>query len=62
MVRYKARRSSGLYGKFKRRRLFAGTLIVAAHERAVREGFKATDDAMVVERMGQPVFVIEGEA
>ncbi len=36
-------------------------LIVAAHERAAREGLEATDDAMVVERCGKPVYVLEGE-
>lgn len=30
------------------------------HERALREGFSATDDAMLVERMGRPVCVVEG--
>ena len=41
---------------------FQRDLIVAAHQRAVREGFDATDDAMVVERMAKPVCVVEGEA
>ncbi|MGH7871485.1 MAG: 2-C-methyl-D-erythritol 4-phosphate cytidylyltransferase [Candidatus Binatia bacterium] len=40
---------------------FRRDIIVAAHEKAAREGFTATDDAMVVERTGQPVIVIEGE-
>lgn len=40
---------------------FRRELIVAAHEKAAREGFEATDDAMVVEWMGEPVFVVEGE-
>jgi 2-C-methyl-D-erythritol 4-phosphate cytidylyltransferase len=35
--------------------------IVAAHERAVRENVTATDDAALIEWMGQPVFVLEGE-
>ncbi len=41
--------------------IFHRELIVAAHELAVRDGYDATDDAMVVERMGKPVFVVEGE-
>jgi 2-C-methyl-D-erythritol 4-phosphate cytidylyltransferase len=40
---------------------FRRELIVEAHERAAREGFEATDDAMLVEQMGNPVHVIEGE-
>jgi 2-C-methyl-D-erythritol 4-phosphate cytidylyltransferase len=40
---------------------FGRELIVAAHEKAAREGFEATDDAMVVERLGKPVFVVAGE-
>jgi len=40
---------------------FRRELIVEAHDRAVREGFTATDDAMLVERMGKPVWVIDGE-
>jgi 2-C-methyl-D-erythritol 4-phosphate cytidylyltransferase len=35
--------------------------IMEAHDRAVREGIEATDDAMLVERMGKPVWVIDGE-
>ena len=40
---------------------FRGKLIVEAHQWAVRERFEATDDAMLVERMGKPVWVIDGE-
>ena len=40
---------------------FRRKLIVEAHDKAVREGFTATDDAMLVERMGMPVWVIDGE-
>jgi 2-C-methyl-D-erythritol 4-phosphate cytidylyltransferase len=40
---------------------FHRELIVAAHDWAVREGVEATDDAMVVERMDRPVFVVAGE-
>jgi 2-C-methyl-D-erythritol 4-phosphate cytidylyltransferase len=35
--------------------------IAAAHERAVRENVTATDDAALIEWMGRPVFVLEGE-
>ena len=41
--------------------VFKRELIVAAHERAAREGAHVTDDAMVVERTGVPVYVLEGE-
>jgi 2-C-methyl-D-erythritol 4-phosphate cytidylyltransferase len=40
---------------------FQRDLIVEAHNRAVREGIHATDDAMLIERMGKPVFVVEGD-
>ncbi|NWF57384.1 MAG: 2-C-methyl-D-erythritol 4-phosphate cytidylyltransferase [Syntrophaceae bacterium] len=40
--------------------LFDYDLILKAHEEARREGFGATDDAMLVERLGIPVKVIEG--
>jgi 2-C-methyl-D-erythritol 4-phosphate cytidylyltransferase len=39
---------------------FRKELIVEAHERASREVVEATDDAMLVEAMGKPVFVLEG--
>lgn len=41
--------------------VFERDLIVAAHDRAERDGAEVTDDAMVVERIGVPVFVIDGE-
>jgi len=41
--------------------IFQRDLIVAAHDWAAREGIEATDDAMVVERMGKPVFAVDGE-
>lgn len=41
--------------------VFRRDLIVAAHDRAEREGAEATDDAMLVERIGEPVFVLDGE-
>lgn len=40
---------------------FRRELIVRAHEQAERDGVEATDDAMLVERTGTPVHVIEGE-
>jgi 2-C-methyl-D-erythritol 4-phosphate cytidylyltransferase len=41
--------------------VFQRQLIVAAHEQAARDGIEATDDAMVVERFGHPVFIVDGE-
>ncbi len=40
---------------------FRRDLIIAAHEQAAREGLDLTDDALAVERYGEPVFVVEGE-
>jgi 2-C-methyl-D-erythritol 4-phosphate cytidylyltransferase len=40
---------------------FRRELIASAHEHAAREGARVTDDAMVVERIGTPVYVLEGE-
>lgn len=40
---------------------FQRDLIVAAHKQAAREGIEVTDDAMVVEQFGKPVFVLDGE-
>jgi 2-C-methyl-D-erythritol 4-phosphate cytidylyltransferase len=40
---------------------FRKDLIIAAHERAAREAVEATDDAMLVEGMGNPVFVLDGD-
>jgi len=40
---------------------FQSELIIAAHAQAERDGVEATDDAMVVERLGKPVFVLDGE-
>lgn len=39
---------------------FALQTLRAAYELAEREGVEATDDAMLVERMGIPVWVVEG--
>lgn len=41
--------------------IFQRELIVEAHDWAARAGIEATDDAMVVERMGKPVYVVDGE-
>jgi 2-C-methyl-D-erythritol 4-phosphate cytidylyltransferase len=41
--------------------VFQRELILSAHERAAREGAQVTDDATVVERIGTPVYVLEGE-
>lgn len=40
---------------------FRRELLLEAHERAREDGFLGTDDAMVVERLGHPVKVAEGE-
>jgi 2-C-methyl-D-erythritol 4-phosphate cytidylyltransferase len=34
-------------------------LIIQAHKKALDEGFAGTDDAALVERMGNPVTVVE---
>jgi 2-C-methyl-D-erythritol 4-phosphate cytidylyltransferase len=41
--------------------VFARDLILTAHAKAARDRIECTDDAMVVERFGKPVFVVEGE-
>jgi 2-C-methyl-D-erythritol 4-phosphate cytidylyltransferase len=41
--------------------VFQSKLIVDAHRRAEADGVEVTDDAMVVERMGKPVYLLEGE-
>lgn len=40
---------------------FRRELLMEAHEKAREEGFIGTDDAMVVERLGAPVVVAEGD-
>ena len=40
---------------------FAAPALREAHERAVRDGFEATDDALLLERAGYRVRAIEGE-
>ncbi|MHB9030514.1 MAG: 2-C-methyl-D-erythritol 4-phosphate cytidylyltransferase [Candidatus Latescibacterota bacterium] len=39
---------------------FRAGLLIRAHEEARREEFSATDDCMLVERLGHPVHIIEG--
>jgi|APPan5920702963_1055757.scaffolds.fasta_scaffold00063_2 2-C-methyl-D-erythritol 4-phosphate cytidylyltransferase len=41
--------------------VFRRDLIVDGHKRAAREEIHANDDAMLIERMGGSVFVVEGE-
>jgi 2-C-methyl-D-erythritol 4-phosphate cytidylyltransferase len=40
---------------------FVASALRTAHERAAREGFEATDDALLLERAGFRVRAIEGE-
>lgn len=40
---------------------FRLSVCMSAHEQAEREGIIGTDDAMLVERMGVPVHVVEGD-
>jgi 2-C-methyl-D-erythritol 4-phosphate cytidylyltransferase len=40
---------------------FRVSLLQEAHVQAEKEGFLGTDDAMLVERMGKPVHVVEGD-
>jgi 2-C-methyl-D-erythritol 4-phosphate cytidylyltransferase len=40
--------------------VFRYDLILSAHQRALREGSQATDDASLVEALGEKVFVVEG--
>ncbi|GGE01250.1 2-C-methyl-D-erythritol 4-phosphate cytidylyltransferase [Paenibacillus nasutitermitis] len=40
---------------------FRRSLLLEAHEKAAANGFVGTDDAMVVERLGKPVTVAEGD-
>lgn len=42
--------------------VFARDLIIAAHKKVAQDGIECTDDAMVMERFGKPVFVVEGES
>lgn len=42
--------------------VFSRKLIIEAHEWAARRGLQGTDDAMLVEQMGEPIFVLDGES
>ena len=42
--------------------VFRKEIILEAHDWGMREAIDATDDAMLVERIGRPVFLLEGEA
>ncbi len=42
--------------------VFRAALLREAHERALAEGFRSTDDCALVERMGHPVRVVAGSA
>jgi 2-C-methyl-D-erythritol 4-phosphate cytidylyltransferase len=39
---------------------FRHSLLIEAYERAAADGFIGTDDASLVERLGQPVTLVEG--
>ena len=41
---------------------FPVDMLVRAHERARRDGFSGTDDASLVERLGEPVEVVAGDS
>ena len=41
--------------------VFRKEIIVKAYDWGLRQTIEATDDAMLVERIGQPVFLLEGE-
>ena len=39
---------------------FQASILRAAHEAALHDGFSGTDDCMLAERLGHPVYVVEG--
>jgi 2-C-methyl-D-erythritol 4-phosphate cytidylyltransferase len=41
--------------------VFPFAVIRSAHEQAFAEGFQGTDDASLVERLGQPVAIVQGD-
>lgn len=51
---------SGLW-EIQTPQIFAYDWIFPAYEEAIREGFQATDDAMMVERMGRTVHIFPGD-
>jgi 2-C-methyl-D-erythritol 4-phosphate cytidylyltransferase len=40
---------------------FRMSLLLKAHENAIKEGFLGTDDASLVERLGENVYIVEGD-
>lgn len=50
-----------LFWEIQTPQAFFRPLIVEAHETALRDSFSGTDDAVLVERLGKTVYVIEGE-
>ncbi|MGP1408008.1 IspD/TarI family cytidylyltransferase, partial [Selenomonas sp.] len=40
---------------------FRRELLVRAYEKAAKDGFLGTDDASLVERLGEEVFVVESD-
>lgn len=40
--------------------VFATSLLMAAHEKAIKDSFDATDDCMLLERLGHVINVVEG--
>ena len=56
----RARSTARGSGSSRRRRRSAGALLREAHDKARRDGFVGTDDAMLVERLGAPVRVVAG--
>ena len=40
--------------------VFATSLLIAAHQKAIKDSFDATDDCMLLERLGHVVNVVEG--
>ncbi|MCS7264430.1 MAG: 2-C-methyl-D-erythritol 4-phosphate cytidylyltransferase [Armatimonadetes bacterium] len=41
--------------------VFSVDLLIEAHEQAIKEGYSATDDAMLVERLGIPLRLVMGD-
>ena len=41
--------------------VFAAELLKEAHEQAIKDGCSATDDAMLVERLGVPIRLVQGD-
>lgn len=41
--------------------MFPYNLLLEAHNKAIQDGFLGTDDAVLLERLGYPVYVVEGD-